>query len=58
MRRQIARFLSDERGATAIEYGIIAAMISVAIIGVLTSIGVNLIGKMQAIIDAIANAGA
>jgi pilus assembly protein Flp/PilA len=35
-------FLRDERGATAIEYGLIAAGISVAIITVVTSLGTNL----------------
>jgi pilus assembly protein Flp/PilA len=34
----------DEAGATAIEYGIIAALISVAIIGVLTAAGTSLGG--------------
>ena len=33
----ISRFLRDEAGATAIEYGLIAAGISVAIIGVVTA---------------------
>jgi pilus assembly protein Flp/PilA len=33
------RFLKDESGATAIEYGLIAALISVAIIGAVTSVG-------------------
>ena len=35
MRSSIKRFLHDEEGATAIEYGIIAGLISVAIVGVL-----------------------
>ena len=34
-----ARFLKDESGATAIEYGLIAALIAVAIIGGVTAIG-------------------
>jgi pilus assembly protein Flp/PilA len=38
----IERFLRDERGATAIEYGLIAAGISVAIITVVTTMGSNL----------------
>ncbi len=38
----IARFAHDESGATAIEYGLIAALISIAIIGAATSIGTNL----------------
>ena len=37
-----ARFAKDESGATAIEYGLIAALISVAIIGVVTTMGGNL----------------
>lgn len=35
-------FANDESGATAIEYGLIAAGIAVAIIGVLTTLGTNL----------------
>ena len=35
-------FLEDEGGATAIEYGLIAALISVVVIGVLGTTGVNL----------------
>jgi pilus assembly protein Flp/PilA len=37
-----AKFLSDERGATAIEYGLIAAGISVAIITVVAAVGSGL----------------
>jgi pilus assembly protein Flp/PilA len=37
-------FLRDERGATAIEYGLIAAGISVAIIVAVNSLGSNLNG--------------
>ncbi|MEX1249571.1 MAG: Flp family type IVb pilin [Hyphomonas sp.] len=36
-----ARFLKDESGATAIEYGLIAALIAVAIIGGVTALGNN-----------------
>jgi pilus assembly protein Flp/PilA len=39
----IARtFIRDESGATAIEYGLIAALIAVVIIGALSTIGTNL----------------
>ena len=38
----IARFIQDEAGATAIEYGLIAALIAVVIITALTAIGTNL----------------
>jgi pilus assembly protein Flp/PilA len=36
------QFAADESGATAIEYGLIAALIAVVIIGVLGTIGTNL----------------
>jgi pilus assembly protein Flp/PilA len=38
----ILSFLKDERGATAIEYGLIAAGISVAIIATVAALGTNL----------------
>jgi pilus assembly protein Flp/PilA len=38
----LTRFLSDESAATAIEYGLIAAGISVAIIAVVQGLGTNL----------------
>jgi pilus assembly protein Flp/PilA len=38
----LSRFLKDESGATAIEYGLIAAIISVGIITVLGQVGTNL----------------
>lgn len=38
----VARFVKDESGATAIEYGLIAMLISVAIIGILQGVGTNL----------------
>ena len=40
----LARFISDESAATAIEYGLIAAGISVAIIAVVNGLGTNLNG--------------
>ena len=42
MRSQFMRFLKNESGATAIEYGLIAAGISVAIIAAVQSVGSNL----------------
>jgi len=38
MKSVFARFWNDESGATAIEYGLIAALISVAIIGAATTL--------------------
>ena len=40
--RSFKSFLSNESGATAIEYGLIAALVSVVIIGALTTIGTKL----------------
>ena len=42
MKSLIVRFAKDESGATAIEYGLIAAGISVAIIAVIQGLGNNL----------------
>ncbi len=38
----LTRFLQDDSGATAIEYGLIAALVSVAAIGALTALGGSL----------------
>ena len=38
----IQRFIRDEEGATAIEYGLIAALIAVVIISAVTTLGTNL----------------
>jgi pilus assembly protein Flp/PilA len=42
MKTIIARFVKDESGATAVEYGLVAAGISVAIIAVVQSLGTNI----------------
>jgi len=39
---KFVRLLKNEKGATAIEYGLIAALIAVAAIGAMTSIGSKL----------------
>ena len=49
MKSLFARFVKNESGATAIEYGLIAALISVVAIGTLTTIGTNLNAKFMAI---------
>ena len=49
MKRSILKFLKDESGATAIEYGLIAAGISLAIIAVVNGLGTNLNGKFTEI---------
>eukprot|EP01037_Dinobryon_pediforme_P002468 gene2468-2507_t len=42
MKNLIARFVKDQSGATAIEYGLIASLIGVAIIGALQATGSKL----------------
>ena len=42
MSRFVNRFLRDESGATAIEYGLIVALIAVVIITAVTTVGTNL----------------
>ena len=49
MKNLVTRFAKDESGATAIEYGLIAALISVVIIGVLSAIGTKLTAKFNEI---------
>jgi pilus assembly protein Flp/PilA len=45
----VFRFLKDESGATAIEYGLIAAGISIVIIASVNAIGTNLNAKFDSI---------
>ena len=47
MRTFIDRFMHDESGATAIEYGLIASLISVAIITAATKLGTNVSGTFN-----------
>ena len=49
MKNLIARFVKDESGATAIEYGLIAAGISLAIIAAVNGLGTNLNNKFTSI---------
>ena len=49
MKRFVLKFWNDESGATAIEYGLIAAGISLAIIAVVNGLGTNLNEKFTSI---------
>lgn len=44
MLRSITRFLRDEEGATAIEYGLIAGLVAIGIAVALTALGTDLSG--------------
>ena len=54
MSKFIARFAKDESGATAIEYGLIVALIAVVIITAFTAVGNNLRDKVSNVAGAIA----
>jgi len=49
MRSLITRLMKSEKGATAIEYGLIAALIAVVIITALTTLGTNLRGTFDSV---------
>jgi pilus assembly protein Flp/PilA len=53
----LKRFLKDESGATAIEYGLIAALIAVVIIGTVGALGTRIDGAFQQIRDALPTGG-
>ncbi len=47
----LKRFLNDESGATAIEYGLIAALVAVAIITAVTTLGDRITATFDSISD-------
>jgi pilus assembly protein Flp/PilA len=53
----IRDFLKNDTGATAIEYGLIAALVSVAIIGILGTLGDNLVNTFTTVSDSLGDAG-
>jgi pilus assembly protein Flp/PilA len=53
MKTLFARFVKDESGATAIEYGLIAAGISVAIIAVVQGLGTKLNSTFSSVSSAL-----
>jgi len=57
MKSLFARFVKDESGATAIEYGLIAAGIALAIITIVNGLGSNLQSKFTSINTAIGGSG-
>lgn len=56
MLTKFKRFLTGESGATAIEYGLIAALVAVAIIGALTALGVDLTALFTGVSDELQSA--
>jgi pilus assembly protein Flp/PilA len=56
MKNLFMRFVKDESGVTAIEYGLIAGLISVVILVAVTAIGTSLQGLFQTIATDLAGA--
>jgi pilus assembly protein Flp/PilA len=54
----MTQFLNDENGATAIEYGLIAALIAVVIIAALTTLGTSLSNTFGVVSTSVQNATA
>ena len=53
MSKFVSRFMKDESGATAIEYGLIAALISVVCIAVWQAVGQGLLANFQSVAGAL-----
>ena len=54
---RIKNFFKDESGASAVEYGLLVALIAVVIIGAVTALGTNLSAKFTEVSGAVAGAG-
>jgi pilus assembly protein Flp/PilA len=54
MSKFISKFMNDESGATAIEYGLIVALIAVVVITAFTTLGKNLNSSVQTVANAVA----
>ena len=57
MQNLVNRFIKDESGATAIEYGLIAALIAVALIGGATTLGESINEKFDTVAGELDGAG-
>ncbi len=51
--KMIQKFIRDDDGASAVEYGLLVALIAVVIIGAVTALGTSISGKFQTAADAI-----
>ena len=57
MKNFVARFVRDESGATSIEYGLIAALIAVAIIGAARALGTQIGTTFNTVVTEMQNSG-
>ena len=58
MSKFVTRFLKDESGATAIEYGLIAALVAVVLVTALTALGGQLSSTFTSVTNSLKPAGA
>ncbi len=56
MQKFVARFMKDESGATAIEYGLIASLIAIAIIAGAKSLGSQINNTFNSVANSMKNA--
>lgn len=47
----VRRFIADEQGVTAIEYGLIAALVAVVIVAAVAAIGTSLKDKFNSVVS-------
>jgi pilus assembly protein Flp/PilA len=55
--KSIKKFFQEESGATAVEYGLMVALIAVVIIAAVTALGTTLRGKFQDVASSVSTAG-
>lgn len=55
--KQLRLFLKASSGATAIEYAMVAGLLSIAIIAGVTAVGTALAARLQSVGDAVGSAG-
>jgi len=55
--KKLINFFKDEEGATAVEYGLMVALIAAVIIVAVTTLGTNLSDKFETVATAVGNAG-
>jgi pilus assembly protein Flp/PilA len=53
MMKDMLRKLKEQKGATAVEYGLMVALIAAVIVGVVTTLGTNIQAKFSAVATAI-----
>jgi len=57
LKQKLRSFLADEQGATAVEYGLMIALIAAVILGTVALLGTELNTKFTSVKDAVKNAG-